>query len=96
MQGSPTTLVGLKVNTILGSKMADLSVEVRHLDIVVTQPGTGHWVTYRRELNSPLLQAVCSMRSDPDLETLRFLAEASKAAYAKASALGWLPASEVD
>ena len=53
-------------------------------------------MTYRRELNSPLLEAVCSMRSDPDLETLRFLAEASKAAYAKASALGWLPASEVD
>ena len=78
--------------------MADLSVEVRHHDIVVTQPGTGRCVTYRRERNSPMLEAVCSMRNDPDAETLRFLAEAWKAAYAKANALGWLQhsASEAD
>jgi hypothetical protein len=70
--------------------MSDLSVEVRHRDVIVTQPGTGRCVTYRRNPNSPMLEAMCSMRSDPDAETLRFLAEAWKAAYAKAKAIGWL------
>ena len=33
--------------------MNDLSVEVRHKDIIVTKPGTGLCVTYRRVLNEP-------------------------------------------
>ena len=70
--------------------MDDLSVEVRHNDIIVTQPGTGRCVTYRREANSQMLEAICSMRSDPNAETLQFLTEAWKAAYAKAKALRWL------
>ncbi len=37
-----------------------------------------------------MLEALCEMRSDPDAETLQFLSEAWKAAYAKAKALGWL------
>ena len=37
-----------------------------------------------------MLEALSEMRSDPDAETLRFLSEASKAAYAKAKVLGWL------
>jgi len=47
-------------------------------------------VTYRRDPSSPMLEALCEMRSDPDAETLQFLSEAWKAAFAKAKALGWL------
>lgn len=74
----------------MSSKIDDLSVEVRHNDIIVTQPGTGRCVTYRREPNSQMLEAICSVRSDPNAETLQFLTEAWKAAYAKAKALRWL------
>jgi hypothetical protein len=76
--------------TMLSRKMIDLSVEVRCQDIVVTKPGTGLSVTYRRERNEPTLVALCSMRSDPDADTLAFLAEAWRAAHAKAKTLGWL------
>jgi hypothetical protein len=77
-------------NTILSRKMPDLSVEVRFQDIVVTKPGTGLCVTYRRALNERILLALCSMRSDPDADTLAFMAEAWEAAHAKAKTLGWL------
>jgi hypothetical protein len=70
--------------------MTDLSVEVRYHDIIVSQPGTGLSVTYRRDPNSPMLEALCSMRCDPDAETLQFFTKAWKAAHAKAKALGWL------
>ena len=50
--------------------MDDLSVEVRHNDIIVTQPGTGRCVTYRREANSQMLEAICSMRSDPECRNI--------------------------
>jgi len=70
--------------------MNDLSIEVRHQDIIVTKPGTGLCVTYRRVLNEPVLEALCSMRGDPDAKALNFLTEAWKAAHAKARALGWL------
>jgi hypothetical protein len=73
----------------LSSKM-DLFVEVRGHEIIVSESGTGHCVTYRRHPDSPILEALCSMRCDPDAETLRFFTEAWKAAYAKAKALGWL------
>ena len=36
------------------------------------------------------LEALCSMRGDPDAKALNFLTEAWKAAHAKAKALGWL------
>ena len=86
--GLADNLVGF--NGALSSKMTDLSVEVRYHDIIVSQPGIGLYVTYRRNSNSPMLEALCPMRSDPDAETLRFFAEASKAAYANAKSLGWL------
>jgi hypothetical protein len=35
--------------------MIDLSVEVRQLDIIVTEQGTGRCVTYRQEPNAPKL-----------------------------------------
>jgi len=37
-----------------------------------------------------VLEALCSMRGDPDAKALKFLTEAWKAAHAKAKALGWL------
>ena len=67
--------------------MTDLSVEVRHQDIIVTKPGTGLCVTYRRVLNERVLEALCSMRGDPDANALTFLKEAWKAAHAKANRL---------
>jgi hypothetical protein len=87
-----------RMGSILSSKMTDLSVEVRHHEIIVSQPETGRCVTYRRDSNSPMLEAVCPMRSDPDAETLEFFTAAWNAAYAKAKALGWLRqgASEAD
>jgi hypothetical protein len=47
-------------------------------------------VWYRRDPSSPMLEALCERQGDPDAETLQFLTEAWKAAYAKAKALGWL------
>ena len=70
--------------------MNDLYVEVRHQEITVTKPGTGLRVTYRRVANELVLEALCSMRGDPDAKALNFLTEAWKAAHAKAKALGWL------
>ena len=77
------------INTILSGNMTDLSVEVRDQNIIVTKPGTGLCVTYRRVLNEPVLEALCSMRGDPDATALKFLTEAWKAAHAKAKTLGW-------
>ena len=74
--------------------MNDLTFEVRHQDIIVTKPGTGLCVTYRRVLNEPVLEAHCSMRGDPDAKALKFLTEAWNAAHAKAKALGWLAAQQ--
>jgi hypothetical protein len=98
MQVAGPSLSRMGSNTILSSNITDLSVEVRHHEIVVSQPETGRCVTYRRDSNSPMLEAVCSMRCDPDAETLKFFTAAWKAAYAKAKALGWLrqTASEAD
>jgi len=57
--------------------MADLSVEVRHHDIIVSHPETGRCVIYRRDANSLMLEAFCEMRNDPDSETLQFFTQAS-------------------
>jgi hypothetical protein len=70
-------------------KMADLSIEVRHHEIIVSEPKTGRSVTYRWNSSSRMLEALCEMRSDPDTDTLKFVTEAWKAAYAKAKVLGW-------
>ena len=88
--GLPTTSSDRQVRQGFGRKMSGLSIDVRHHDIIVSQPETGHCVTYRRDPNSPMLEALCEIRGDPDAETLQFLTEAWKAAYAKAKALGWL------
>jgi hypothetical protein len=70
--------------------VTDLSVEVRGQNIIVAKPGTGLCMTYRRVPNEPVLEALCSMRGDPDATALKFLTEAWKAAHAKAKTLGWL------
>ena len=44
----------------------------------------------RARVYEPMLEALCSMRGDPDAKALKFLTEAWKAAHAKAKALGWL------
>ena len=70
--------------------MTELLVEVQDRDIVVRRPASGHSITYRRVLDAPMLEAVDLKRDGPDREQARFLAQAWKAAYAKAKALGWL------
>ena len=70
--------------------MTDLLVEVQDRDIVVRRPVSGHSIRYRRALDAPMLEAVDLERDDPDREQTAFLAQAWKAAYAKAKALGWL------
>jgi hypothetical protein len=50
--------------------------------------GSGAVVIRKRVSRLKLLEFFAG--SDPDAETLQFLAEAWKAAYAKAKALGWL------
>ena len=70
--------------------MGDLVVEVKGADIVVRSPETGYCIVYRRVRDEPLLMALEPMRYDPDAEEARFLAQAWKAAHAKAKELGWL------
>jgi hypothetical protein len=72
------------------SASPDLAVAVQGLDIIVTMPGTGFGVTYRKEKDLPLLMSTDPMRVDPDPPRLKFLAQAWKAAHNKARDLGWL------
>ena len=71
-------------------KVAALTVEVRGRDIVVTEPGTGLSVTYRRVPDVPTLVALRPLPSGPDARTAKFLADAWEAAYGKAKDLDWL------
>jgi hypothetical protein len=70
--------------------MIDLAVEVKGPDIIVSSPGRGYCIIYRRVRDEPLLMALEPMRYDPDAEEAKFLAQAWKAAHAKAKELGWL------
>jgi len=79
-----------KSRSCLRTQMPPLTVEVRGCDIVVISAETGHSVTYRRVDDSPMLVSLDSWRADPDRERAKFLAQAWKAAYSKAKALGWL------
>jgi hypothetical protein len=71
-------------------KMAALTVKARGRDIVVTEPGTGLSVTYRRVPDVPTLVALRPLPSGPDARTAKFLADAWEAAYGKAKDLDWL------
>ena len=70
--------------------MAALTVKVRGRDIVVTEPGTGLSVTYRRVPDVPTLVALRPLPSGPDARTAKFLADAWEAAYGKAKDFDWL------
>ena len=70
--------------------MAALTVKVRGRDIVVTEPGTGLSVTYRRVPDVPTLVALRPLPSGSDARTAKFLADAWEAAYGKAKDLDWL------
>jgi hypothetical protein len=70
--------------------MSDMSIEVQGRDIVVRRAASDFSVTYRWLGDEPMLIAVTSMRRDPRPDELAFLAQAWKAAYAKAKELGWL------
>lgn len=73
------------------SDLATVEMQVLHnRDLVVTDPETGHRVTYRKDGESPVLVATDSMREDLDPARARFLVSAWKAAHAKAQQLGWL------
>ena len=68
--------------------MPDLSVITDRYGIAVSEPGTEFSVAYRRE--GSVLVADDVTRTDPSPEELIFLVRAWKAAFAKASSLGWL------
>ena len=70
--------------------MLDVSTEVADRDIVVTEAGNGLSITYRKDRFGPLLFAIDPMRGAWNREKAEFMAEAWKAAYAKAKSLGWL------
>jgi hypothetical protein len=68
--------------------MADLSVEVRGQDIIVTKPSLGLAVTYRKE--GPMLVALDRVRDHLNPDEAAFLVRAWRAVYDKAKTLGWL------
>ena len=68
--------------------MPDLSVTLKHHDIIVSKPSVGLSITYRKQ--GRILEAVNPLRIDPNAEQLVFLVQAWKAAFAKAQSLGWL------
>ena len=47
-------------------------------------------MTYRREVDAPMLISLDPLRDDPDAEKVKFLVQAWKAAYEKAQSQGWL------
>jgi hypothetical protein len=59
-------------------------------DIVISNPESGFSVTYRRDGDAPMLIAVNGMDRIVDQAKVKFWAQAWKAAYEKARAVGWL------
>ena len=58
--------------------------------ILVSHPEKGFSVTYRRDGDAPLLVAIDQMDRYADQSKVSFWAQAWKAAYQKARAIGWL------
>lgn len=71
--------------------MTDISVEVLENGLRVTRPGTSYAVTFLRNAQWRMLEAR-ELLSAPDISghEASFVAEAWKAAYSEAKALGWL------
>ena len=59
-------------------------------DIVVTSPDSGFSITYRKEGDAPMLFAIDGIDRSDDPPRVKFWAQAWKAAYQKARAVGWL------
>jgi hypothetical protein len=59
-------------------------------DIVVSDPDTGLSVTYRKDGFAPMLVAIDGMGHRSEPSRVKFWAQAWKAAYKKARAMGWL------
>ena len=54
------------------SDVAGLNVQVSHdRDLVVTEPGTGEQVIYRKDGDSPVLVMMDSLRADPNAARVR-------------------------
>jgi hypothetical protein len=72
-------------------RIVSLGVEIiNDRDIVVSHPESGLSVTYRKDGEAPMLVAIDAIDRFADREKLNFLVKAWKAAYQKASAIGWL------
>lgn len=61
-------------------------------DIVVSSPESGLSITYRKDSLAPMLVAVDGVGRSSEPSKVKFWAQAWKAAYQKARALGWLSA----
>ena len=59
-------------------------------DIVVTSPDSGFSITYRKDGDAPMLFAIDGIDRSDDPPRVKFWAQAWKAAYQKARAVGWL------
>jgi hypothetical protein len=59
-------------------------------DIVVSNPESGLSITYRKDGLAPMLVAVDGIDGPTEASRVRFWAQAWKAAYQKARAMGWL------
>ena len=68
-----------------------LGVElVNDRDIVVSHPESGFSVTYRKDDDAPMLFAIDGIGRSSEPSEVKFWAQAWKAAYKKARAVGWL------
>jgi hypothetical protein len=68
-----------------------LDVELKNeRDIVVSHPELGFSVTYRKDGDAPMLVAIHGIDQSDDPLKVKFWAQAWKAAYQKAQAVGWL------
>jgi hypothetical protein len=59
-------------------------------DIVVSNPESGLSITYRKDGLAPMLVAVDGIDGSLEASKVKFWAQAWKAAYQKARAMGWL------
>jgi hypothetical protein len=80
--------VTLGVELLGGEGLGVQIIEDR--DIVVSSPESGFSITYRKDGLAPMLVAVNGIDRASEPSKVKFWAQAWKAAYHKARALGWL------
>ena len=75
----------------IASVMSDIDVEVLENGLRVTRPGTSYALTFQRNAQCRMLEA-SELLTAPSIsgQEASFAAEAWKAAYTEAKALGWL------